>query len=46
MRVSVLEESTVGGTIPRHVVVGCIRKQSEHETEREPASSVPPLVLH
>jgi hypothetical protein len=31
---SVLEESTGGGTIPRHVVVGCIRKLGKHKPGR------------
>jgi hypothetical protein len=33
---------TVGGSIPRLVVLGSIRKQTEEMMRSEPVSSVPP----
>jgi len=39
-------EGTVGGAIPRLVVLGFIRKQAEKATRSKPVSNKPPWPLH
>ena len=39
-------QPTVGGSIPRLVVLGSIRKQIEQSMESKPVRSTPPRSLH